>query len=58
LNGALTRVADAEELAGWVDAMLRDPVRRAILGEEAQAAADRFSGLPAETARALERLIG
>ena len=51
--GALTRVADAGELARWVDAMLRDPGRRRTAGAAACAAAQGAAGLPERTAAAL-----
>ncbi len=51
--GALTRVADAGELARWVDAMLRDPGRRRAAGTAACAAARGAAGLPERTAAAL-----
>jgi 3-deoxy-D-manno-octulosonic-acid transferase len=51
--GALTRVADAGELAHWVDAMLRDPGRRRAAGAAACAAAQGAAGLPERTAAAL-----
>ncbi len=51
--GALTRVADAGELAGWVDGMLRDPRRRHAAGAAARAAAQGAAGLPERTAAAL-----
>jgi 3-deoxy-D-manno-octulosonic-acid transferase len=51
--GAIARVADATALAGWVDALLRAPARRAALGEAAAAAASRWEDLPAQVARVL-----
>lgn len=51
--GALTRVADADELARWVDGMLRDPPRRCAAGTAARAAAQGAAGLPERTAAAL-----
>ena len=51
--GALTRVADADELARWVDGMLRDPLRRCAAGTAARAAARGAAGLPERTAAAL-----
>lgn len=51
--GALTRVADADALAGWVDTMLRDPGRRRAAGAAACAAAQGAAGLPKHTAAAL-----
>ncbi len=55
--GALTRVADASGLAGWVDAMLRDPARRRAAGLAACAAARGAAGLPERTAAALLSLL-
>jgi 3-deoxy-D-manno-octulosonic-acid transferase len=51
--GALTRVADAGELARWVDGMLRDPERRRAAGAAACAAAQGAADLPERTATAL-----
>ena len=56
--GGLTQVADAPGLEAWVDAMLRDPARRAVAGAAAQAAATGASDLPARTAQALLELMG
>lgn len=56
--GASAQVADGAELAAWVDAMLRDPVRRAAMGEAARAVATRHDDLPGRVAAALSRLIG
>ncbi len=56
-SGGLTEVADADGLAGWVDAMLRDPGRRAGIGAAAQAAATGAAGLPERTAQALLDLL-
>ncbi len=55
--GALTRVADAAELASWVDGMLRDPDKRRIAGAAACAAAKGAAGLPERTAAALLSLV-
>lgn len=55
--GALTRVADADELARWVDGMLRDPQRRCAAGTAARAAAQGAAGLPERTAAALLSLV-
>lgn len=55
--GALTRVADADELARWVDGMLRDPHRRCAAGTAARAAAQGAAGLPERTAAALLSLV-
>ena len=51
--GALTVVADGVGLAQWVDAMLRDPGRRAAAGRAAEAVASGEAGLPERIARAL-----
>ena len=56
--GGLTQVADAPSLEAWVDAMLRDPARRAAAGAAAQAAATGAPDLPARTAQALLGLMG
>ena len=56
--GGLTQVADADGLAAWVDAMLRDPHRRAQAGAAVAAAATAESGLPGQTAQALLDLMG
>ena len=55
--GALTRVAGAAELAGWVHGMLRDPDRRRVAGAAACAAAQGAAGLPERTAAALLSLV-
>ena len=56
-SGALTRVADAAGLTGWVDAMLRDPQRRAAAGKAGCDAAQGAAGLPDHTAAALLSLM-
>lgn len=55
--GALTRVAGAESLAIWVDALLRDPARRAAMAAAGQAAASRDAGLPRAVAAGLAALL-
>lgn len=55
--GALTRIADAAGLAGWVDGMLRDPARMRAAGAAAGAAAQGAAGLPERTAAALLSLV-
>ena len=55
--GALTQVADGAALTAWVDAMLRDPARRARAGSAAQDTAVGDPGLPARTASALLTLM-
>ncbi len=56
--GGLTQVTDAPGLEAWVDAMLRDPARRAKAGAAAQSAATGAPDLPARTAQALLELMG
>lgn len=56
-SGALTRIADAAGLTGWVDVMLRDPQRRAAAGRAGCDAAQGAAGLPDHTAAALLSLI-
>jgi len=55
--GALTRIADAAELAAWVDVMLCNPDRRRVAGAAACAAAKGAAGLPERTAAALLSLV-
>jgi len=55
--GALTTVANAEELAGWVDTLLRDPDRCTAMGDAGQAAIQRHADLPRRTAAALLDLL-
>ena len=55
--GALTRIADAVGLAGWVDGMLRDPARLRAAGVAACAAVQGAAGLPERTAAALLSLV-
>ncbi|HLY88483.1 MAG TPA: glycosyltransferase, partial [Acetobacteraceae bacterium] len=55
--GGLAVVRDAAELAGWVDALLRDPERRQAMGEAARAAVRRQEDLPHRTAAALLELM-
>jgi len=56
--GALTIVQDAEELARWVDALLRDPVRRKAMADAAVAAMHVHGGdLPGRTAASLLELL-
>ncbi len=57
-GGALTEIADAAALGAWVDAMLRDPERRAALGAAAMAVASRDQDLPARVAAMLAELAG
>lgn len=49
--GGLVRIADAQALAAWVDAMLRDPARARAAGGAARSAISRAAELP-------ERLAG
>ncbi|MBW4091438.1 MAG: 3-deoxy-D-manno-octulosonic acid transferase [Proteobacteria bacterium] len=51
--GAVTTVADAAGLAGFVAEMLRDPAARAAMGTRAAAAARGADDLPAQLATAL-----
>ncbi len=55
--GALTTVADAAALGSWVDAMLRDPVRRAAAAEAGRGAADGEAALPGRVAAVLLSLL-
>ncbi len=55
--GALTRVADANALADWVDTMLRDPALRSVLGEAGRNAIAGSGGLPEDAARRLLALV-
>ncbi len=54
---ALAVVADADALADWVDAMLREPLRRAAAGLAAARSCDRHAELPVRTAEALLALV-
>ena len=56
-SGGLARVADADGLGDWVDAMLRDPAARQRAGEAAAAAASGDDGLPALLAARLLGLV-
>jgi 3-deoxy-D-manno-octulosonic-acid transferase len=56
--GALQMVADAVALERWVDALLRDPTRRAAIGAAGVAASRRAEGLPALVAGRLLALMG
>jgi len=56
--GGLDQVADAAELASWVDAMLRDDSRRKQAGAAALAVANGEAALPDRVARCLLELIG
>ena len=55
--GGLTDVAGAASLAAWADCMLGDPAARALAGQAAQAAADRWADLPDRSAAALLELM-
>jgi 3-deoxy-D-manno-octulosonic-acid transferase len=55
--GGIARVAGAESLAIWVDAMLGDPVRRAATAAAARAAGSRDAGLPRAVAATLAALL-
>lgn len=54
---ALVEVADAEALARFVGAMLDSTEQRVLLGSRAAAAANRFAGLPEQTAETLLSLL-
>jgi 3-deoxy-D-manno-octulosonic-acid transferase len=56
-GGALHRLQDAAGLACWVDAMLRDPDAREVMGLAAAALASRYADLPDRTAAALLDLL-
>jgi 3-deoxy-D-manno-octulosonic-acid transferase len=56
-TGALARVADAAELAGWLGGLLDDPARRAALGAAGAAAAAGYAHLPEATAMVLLDLL-
>jgi 3-deoxy-D-manno-octulosonic-acid transferase len=56
-SGGLTVVRHAAELAGWVDALLRDPERRRAMGDAASASLQRHGDLPRQTAAALLDLL-
>ena len=55
--GGLHVAAGQDDLATWVDLMLRDPDARRAAAEAGSRAADAFAGLPAATAASLMRLI-
>ncbi|MSO91215.1 MAG: 3-deoxy-D-manno-octulosonic acid transferase [Acetobacteraceae bacterium] len=55
-TGALARVANLSALVAWVDAMLRDPASRAVMGRAGALACARQADLPAQIARTLLRL--
>jgi 3-deoxy-D-manno-octulosonic-acid transferase len=55
--GATARVTDAESLAAWVSAMLRDPDAREVAGRAGIAAAARYADLPTRTAATLLDLM-
>jgi 3-deoxy-D-manno-octulosonic-acid transferase len=55
--GAICRITDAADLAGWADTVLTDPLRRHAMGEAARAAADRWADLPERCADALLGLL-
>jgi 3-deoxy-D-manno-octulosonic-acid transferase len=56
-RGGLMTVADADELAAWVDTMLRDPAGRAAAGARARQAAGEEHDLPAQLAARLVELM-
>jgi hypothetical protein len=53
----LTLVQNAAELTRWVDALLRDPVRRQVMANAAAASVRRHGDLPRGTAAALLALL-
>ena len=55
--GALARVADGAALTEALDALLRDPARRAAMGDAGRAAASRDADLPQRVAAALAALL-
>ena len=55
--GGLTRTADADALATWVDRMLDDPVARIASGQAARAVADGEQALPDRIATELLSLM-
>ena len=55
--GGLRQVADTTELAGWIGEMLRDPVRRAKIGEAGRKTASADAGLPTRVAGLLADLV-
>ena len=55
--GGLEQVADADGLARWVGAMIRDPARRAAIGQAGRAAASAEVALPRLVARMLADLV-
>ncbi len=55
--GGVARVADAEALTAWVDAMLRDAPARRAMAAAARAAASRDADLPRQVARTLLDLL-
>ena len=55
--GALAQVADGAALMEMLDALLRDPARRAAMGDAGRAAASRDADLPQRVAAALAALL-
>ena len=55
--GGLTVVRDVTEMTYWLHGMLRDPSRRAAVGNSAAAAVRQHAELPARTAAALIALL-
>jgi 3-deoxy-D-manno-octulosonic-acid transferase len=55
--GGLVQVEDAAALAAWIDALLRDPERRAAMGRAGQAVATRDADLPRRMAARLLALL-
>jgi 3-deoxy-D-manno-octulosonic-acid transferase len=56
-TGGLTVVRNVEDLASWVGALLRNPVRRQAIGEMARGAIRQHEDLPRRTAAALLELM-
>ncbi len=56
--GGLTRVADVPALAAWVATMLRDPARRAAMGEAGRLASRSYGDLPGRVADMLADALG
>jgi 3-deoxy-D-manno-octulosonic-acid transferase len=55
--GGLSVVRNVDELASWVGALLRDPIRRQAMGDAARGAICQHEDLPRRTATALLELM-
>ena len=55
--GGLACVSNAATLADWLDAMIRDPLRRKAAAQAAASVCDRYADLPERTAEALLLLL-